>query len=96
MTINEAKMLRNKHLKLIGTVSKLGKTIIDVIVEPLGVGERFRDPYFQLLRNFEVVSNDKLLQSFQVDSYQVSVILDFGNEMTKFLIDDVHNYTSMV
>jgi hypothetical protein len=96
MTLEQAKQARDKYSKIIGMTSPLGMDIIDVIAEPLGIGEKFRTKYIELLRELETVSNDKLLQSFTADTYQVTAVLDYDGGLTNLAFDDISEYSSLI
>jgi len=96
MNLEEAKELRDNHIKLIGMDNPLKKDIVDVIAEPLGVGETFRTNYIQLLMQHGDVTNDNLLKNFKSDKYQVSVVLDLEGGMTTFGFDNIDEYKTLI
>jgi hypothetical protein len=96
MTLQEAIEIRNKYLKLVGMNSPLfGTEIIDVIVEPLGVGDKFVSRYVELLREFGSTSNDILLSIFEADNYRVVAVLDDGY-LTHIAFDDIKEYKTLI
>ena len=96
MNLEQAKELRDNHIKLIGMDNPLKKDIVDVIAEPVGIGENFRTNYIQLLMQYGDVSNDNLLENFKSEKYQVSVVLDLDGGMTTFGFDDINRYKSLI
>ena len=96
MNLDQAKEIKNAHIKIIGMANPLKMDIIDVIVEPLGIGETFRTEYIKLLMEFGNVSNDKLLQNFTADNYKVSVVLDYDGGLTNFGFDDIKRYSHLI
>jgi len=96
MTLEQAKQTRGKYLKIIGMTSPLGMLIIDVIAEPLGIGDNFRTNYFKLIREFDNVSNDKMLDNFKSDNYQVTAVLDYDGGLTNLAFDDISEYSSLI
>jgi len=96
MNLEEAKELRDNHIKLIGMDNPLKKDIVDVIAEPVGIGETFRTNYIQLLMQDGDVTNDNLLENHKSDKYQVSVVLDLDGGMNKFGFDDIEEYKTLI
>jgi hypothetical protein len=96
MTLIEAKETRDKYLKLIGTENDMGLEIVDIIAEPLGIGENFRMKYFELMRQNGQTSNDNLLLFFTADNYQVTVVLDFDGDCVNIGFDDINKYSSLI
>ena len=96
MNLEQAKEIRDKHIKIIAMDNPLCMDIIDVIAEPIGIGDTFRMKYIELLREFGDVSNDKLLQNFKADKYQVTAVLDYDGGLTNLAFDDIKEYSSLI
>ena len=99
MTIDEAKQTRDKYIKIIGMTGDTGAEIIDLIIEPLGKDllANFRILYSNLMRGDETVDNDKILQGFKTNDYQVSAVLDYGGDRESFSFDeDIEAYKDLI
>ncbi len=99
MTLEEAKEIREKYFKIIGMTGDTDAEIADVIIEPLGKDllVNFRILYSNLMRGDETVNNDKILQGFKTNDYQVSAVLDYDGDRESFSFDeDIEAYKDLI
>lgn len=97
MTLQEAKERRDKHISIIGRKSPtVDLNIVDVIAEPVGIGDSFRLEYLKLMMAYHRVSNDELLKQFNCEKYQVIAVLDYYDDYTNLVFDDIKFYTVLI
>lgn len=90
MTLEQAIILRNQYLNLIGQKGKdIDANIFDVIVTPIDGFERFLAQYRDDLKD---VSNDEMIYDFPSREYAVKIIYDYDPEFVDIIFDDVSEY----